>query len=72
MAKSVKNIESDKQHFRLCVHPCPCFITGGDTHGLYVAYLGPEHAWSALEGADQLSALRSPLDADAPLPESTL
>ncbi len=51
MAKSVKSIESDKQHFRLCVHPCPCFITGGHSHGLYVAYLGAEHTRSALEGA---------------------
>ncbi len=24
--------ESDKQRFRLCVPPCPRFVTGGDTH----------------------------------------
>ncbi len=28
--------ESDKQRFRLYVHPCPRFITGGNTH----AFLG--------------------------------
>ncbi len=47
MAKSGKK-ESDKQRFRLCVPPCPRFITGGDTH---VACLGAEHALSVLEGA---------------------
>ncbi len=42
----------DKQHFRLCVPPCPRFITGGDTHSLCIACLGAEHALSVLEGAD--------------------
>ncbi len=44
--------ESDKQNFKLCVPPCPRFITGGDTHSLCVACLVVEHARSALEGAD--------------------
>ncbi len=44
--------KSDKQRFRLCVPPCPRFITGGDTHSLCVACLGAEHARSDLEGAD--------------------
>ncbi len=44
--------ESDNQHFRLCVSPCPHFITGGDTHIFCFACLGAEHARSALEGAD--------------------
>ncbi len=42
--------ESDKQRFRLCVPPCPRFVTGGDTHSLCVVCLGAEHARSALEG----------------------
>ncbi len=44
--------ESDKQNFKLCVPPCPRFITGGDRHSLCVACLVVEHARSALEGAD--------------------
>ncbi len=44
--------ESDMQRFRLCVPPCPRFITSGDAHSLCVACLGAEHARSALEGAD--------------------
>ncbi|MCI4377585.1 hypothetical protein PGIGA_G00205140 [Pangasianodon gigas] len=39
------------QRFRLCVPPCPRYITGRDTHSLCVACLGAEHAQSALEGA---------------------
>ncbi len=35
--------ESDMQRFRLCVPPCPRFITGGDAHSLCVACLGAEH-----------------------------
>ncbi len=37
--------ESDRQRFRILVPPCPCFITGGDTHSLCVACLGEEHPW---------------------------
>ncbi len=36
----------------MCVHPCPCYLTGGDTHVLCVACLGEEHARSVLEGTD--------------------
>ncbi len=39
-----------QQAFRMCVHPCPCYLTGGDTHFLCVACLGEEHKRSALEG----------------------
>ncbi len=46
-----KKQEFDKERFRLCPSPCPCFITGGDTHNLCVACMGAEHARSALEGA---------------------
>ncbi|XP_048017809.1 uncharacterized protein LOC125249543 [Megalobrama amblycephala] len=42
---------SSKQQFVKCVHPCPRFITGGDTHEMCVACLGVEHAQAALEGA---------------------
>ncbi len=38
-----------QQCFRMCVHPCPRYLTGGDTHVLCVACLGEEHARSALE-----------------------
>jgi hypothetical protein len=39
------------EQFKLCVHPCPRYITGGDTHQLCVNCLGVQHAWAALEGA---------------------
>ncbi len=38
--------ESDKQRFRLCVSPCPRFVTGGDTNSLCIVCLGAEHARS--------------------------
>ncbi len=38
-----------QQGFRMSVHPCSRYLTGGDTHILCVACLGDEHAWSALE-----------------------
>ncbi len=40
-----------QQDFRMCVHPCPRYLTGGDTHVLCVACLGEEHARSVLESA---------------------
>ncbi len=40
-----------QQNFRMCVHPCPHYLTGGDTHVLCVACLGEEHARSVLESA---------------------
>ncbi len=40
-----------QQVFRMCVHPCPRYLTGGDTHILCVACLGEENARSALESA---------------------
>ncbi len=38
-----------QQGFRMCVHSCPRYLMGGDTHILCVAFLGEEHARSALE-----------------------
>ncbi|CAM4528872.1 unnamed protein product [Leuciscus chuanchicus] len=43
---------ASKQQYRVCVHPCPRYLTGGDTHTLCVVCLGEEHAQSALEGGD--------------------
>ncbi len=50
--------DSNKQRFRLCVPPIPCFIMDGDTHSLCIACLGVEHACTALEGADCLHCVR--------------
>ncbi len=33
----------------MCVHPCPCYLTGGDTHILCIACWGEEHTQSAFE-----------------------
>ncbi len=38
-----------QQALKMCVRPCPCYLTGGDTHILCVACLGEEHTQSALE-----------------------
>ncbi len=38
-----------QQAFRMCVHPCPRYFTGRDTHVLCVACLGEDRAWSALK-----------------------
>ncbi len=38
-----------QQAFKMFVHPCPRYLTGGDTHILCVACLGEEHAQLALE-----------------------
>ncbi len=38
-----------QQAFKMCVHPCPRYLMGGDTHILCVACLGKEDAQSALE-----------------------
>ncbi|KAG1961314.1 hypothetical protein F2P79_005480 [Pimephales promelas] len=42
---------ASEQQFRKCVHPCPRYIMGGDTHDLCVVCMGAQHAQSALEGA---------------------
>lgn len=39
------------EQFRQCVHPCPRYISGTDTHQLCVHCLGVQHARAALEGA---------------------
>ncbi len=53
-----------QQAFKMCVHPCLRYLTGGDTHTLCVAYLGEEHAQSALETNASLM--------DAPIPPGVL
>ncbi len=40
-----------RSQYRLCVPPCPRYITSGDTHSLCVVCLGVKHAESNLEGA---------------------
>ncbi len=58
---------NQQQGFRMCVHPCQCYLTGGDTHILCVACLGEKHArehW--------LWALRCASPADAPIPPGVL
>ncbi len=47
--------------YRLCVPPCPRYITRGDTHSLCVVCLGVKHAKSALEGAGCPHCERLPL-----------
>ncbi len=49
--KKTDMASKQQQAFRMCVHPCPHYLTGGDAHILCVACLGEEHA-RALEGAD--------------------
>ncbi len=56
-----------QQAFKMCVHPCPRYLTGGDTHTLCVACLGEEHAQSALE-----RTLRGVSLTDAPIPPGVL
>ncbi len=67
----------------MCVCPCPCCLTGGDTHIICVACLGEDHAQSALESAGcehcnmlPLRTLRSRLaffreDAQARIPQGS-
>ncbi len=51
---------TQQQAFRMCVHPCLRYLTGGDTHILCVACLGEEHAWSALESFPCRNSSHSP------------
>ncbi len=52
-AKSTtKNKGKSRSHYRLCVPPCPRYITSGDTHSLCVVCLGVNHVESAIEAAD--------------------
>ncbi len=69
-----------RQAFKMCVHPCLRYLTGGDTCTLCVACLGEEHAQSAL-GCEhcevfRLRTLRSRLaffrkDAQARVPQGS-
>ncbi len=56
-----------QQAFRMCVCPCPRYLTGGDTHILCVACLGEENAQSALESAGCEHCDMLPLRMDAAL-----
>ncbi len=49
----------------MCVRPCPCYLTGGDTHILCIACWGEEHTQSAFEntGCEHCDILT-----DAPIP----
>ncbi len=59
---SVKtNKGESRSRYRLCVPPCPRYITSGDTHSLCVVCLGVEHAESALVAADCPHCERLPL-----------
>ncbi len=42
---------STSKAFKRCVHPCPRYLTPGDTHDLCVFCLGEEHARDVIEGA---------------------
>ncbi len=49
----------------MCVRPCPCYLTGGDTHIICIACWGEEHTQSAFEntGCEHCDMLT-----DAPIP----
>ncbi len=51
-----------QQAFRMCVHPCLHYLTGGDTQGLCVACLGEEHAQCTHCDVLPLRTLRSRLE----------
>ncbi len=60
-----------QQGFRMCVHPCPHYLMGGDTHILCVVCLGEEHC-----DVLPLRMLRSrlaffPKDAQARVPQGS-
>ncbi len=42
-----KHKGKSSSRYRLCVPPCPRYISRGDTHGLCVVCLGAKHAWTA-------------------------
>ncbi len=54
------NKGESRSSYRLCVPPCPCYITSGDTHSLCLVCLGVKHAESALEGAGSPHCERLP------------
>ncbi len=59
---SCKSIKGESRlQYRLCVPPCPRYITSGDTHSLCVVCLGVKHTESALEGAGCPHCERLPL-----------
>ncbi len=60
-ASAKTNKGESRSRYRMCVPPCPRYITSGDTHSLCVVCLGVKHADSALEGADCPRCERLPL-----------
>ncbi len=77
LERKIVMASKQQQAFKMCVCPCPRYLTGGDTHILCVACLGEEHAQSALESAlIPLPTLRSRLaffreDAQARVPQGS-
>jgi hypothetical protein len=68
---SLSIIMASKQDYRRCVVPCPRYITGGDTHQLFVAVW----EWSMPTVSSRgswLWALREAVREDAPLPPGVL
>ncbi len=55
------NKGESRSRYRLCVPPCPRYITSRDTHSLCVVCLGVKHTKSALEGAGCPHCERLPL-----------
>lgn len=54
---SIHIIMASRQ-FKRCVHPCPRFLPGGDTHQLCVYCLGAQPTWLCLIEAGQARAPR--------------
>ncbi len=53
LERKIVMASKQQQAFKMCVRPCPRYLTGGDTHILCVACLGEEQAQSALESVDK-------------------
>ncbi len=60
-ATFITNKGESRSCYRLCVPPCPRYITSGDTHSLCMVCLGVKHAESALEGTGCPHCERLPL-----------
>ncbi len=54
-----KHKGKSSSRYRLCVPPCPRYISSGYTHSLCVLCLGSKHAESALEGHCERLPLRT-------------
>ncbi len=51
------NKGKSRSRYRLCVPPCPRYITSGDTHSLCVVCLGVKHAGSRLSREPAVSVV---------------